>query len=174
MELSTILKTIAPWLATAVSGPLGGIAVNAACEALGISDKTQEGLKAALQGASPADMLALKKADQEFEIQMKTLGFKNVEALETIAASDRASARDMQKVLRSRIPAILSIIVTVGFFGILAGMMTELLKLSESQALLLMLGSLTTAWGAVMNYWLGSTSSSQTKTEIISRSQPIK
>ena len=170
MELSQVLKMICPWIATAVGGPLGGLAVEMATSALGASDKTTEGLKAALSGASQADLLALKKADQDFASNMQALGFKSQADLEGIAAADRSSARDMQKATRSWVPAALSVIVTLGFFGILSGMLAGVLRLNDSEAMLLMLGSLTTGWGAVMAYWLGSTSSSATKTDIISRS----
>lgn len=174
MDFSQLLKTVAPWIGTAISGPLGGIAAEALASALGISDKTTEGLKAALQGATAADMLALKKADQDFQVQMTSLGYKNLADLEAIAANDRASAREMQKITRSWVPSALSILIVAGFFVLLGGMMMGWLTISESQALLLMLGSLTTGFGVVMSYWFGSTSGSSDKTAIIARSQPIK
>lgn len=174
MDFTQILKTVSPWIGTALGGPLGGLAVEAATQALGISDKTTEGLKAALSGASQADMLALKKADQEFQFSMQALGYKQIADLEGIAANDRASARDMQKTVKSWVPAALSIITIGGFMGLLGGMLTGTLKTSDSQALLLMLGSLTTGQGMVMSYWFGSTAGSAAKTEIISKSQPIK
>ncbi|GLR26496.1 hypothetical protein GCM10007875_15860 [Limnobacter litoralis] len=77
----------------------------------------------------------------------------------------------MQKTVRSKIPAVLSVLVTLGFFGLLIGMMTGYLHVSDSQALLLMLGSLSTGWGAVMAYWFGTTHDSGRKTELLA---PIK
>lgn len=174
MDFTQIIKTAAPWIGTALAGPLGGLAVEAATKALGVSEKTTEGLKAALAGASAEDMLALKKADLEFQAHMQELGFKQIADLESIAANDRASARDMQKSLRSWVPSALSIIITGGFLGLLGGMMMGWLKSTDSQALLLMLGSLTTGQGMVMSYWFGSTSNSAMKTDIIAKSQPIK
>ncbi len=174
MEFTSILKTVAPWIATAATGPLGGLAIEAATKALGASEKTAEGLKNALAGASAEDMLALKKADQDFKAKMVELGYKNVADLEAIAAGDRKSARDMQVSTRSNIPAILSVLVTVGFFSLLGGMLTGWLKVSDSQALLLMLGSLTTGWGVVMAYWFGSTSGSTVKSELLAKAGPPK
>ena len=174
-EIKNILKTVAPWLASAVTGPLGGFAAEAVVKALGGSDNTAEGLKKALQGASPEALLALKQADYEFQVKMTELGFKKVTDLENIAASDRASARDLQKVVRSNIPAILSVIVTSGFFSLLYGMMTGYFVVNDnSQALMLMLGSLGTAWGMVMSYWFGTTNGSAVKTDIIARSPAIE
>lgn len=70
---------------------------------------------------------------------------------------------------RSKIPAVLSIMMTVGYFSILIGMMTGGLVLADSQALLLMLGSLSTGFGGVLAYWFGSNSSSQNKNEMLAR-----
>jgi len=173
MDFTAIIKTIAPWIGTALGGPLGGMAVEAAANALGLSDKTVDAVKTAISGATPEQMLALKKADQEFSIQMQALGFKQVTDLESIAAGDRKDARAMQVAKPSPVPAVLSSLVTAGYFGILVGIMRGWLRIDDSQALLLMLGSLTTAWGAVMAFWFGTTRDSARKTEIIAKSGPV-
>jgi hypothetical protein len=167
MDWMNVVKTVAPWIGTALAGPLGGLAVEAAATALGVSEKTTDALKQALSGATPEQMLSLKKADQDFSVQMQQLGYKTLTDLEAIAAGDRKDARDMQKTTRSRVPAVLSIIVTVGYFGILVGMMTGMLKVQDSQALLLMLGSLSTGWGVVMAFWFGTTNDSGRKTDLL-------
>lgn len=176
MSFGDVIKTVAPWLAAAATGPAGlaGMAVKKLAEVVGATDETVEAVTQAISGATPDQLLALKKADQEFSLQMQALGFKQITDLESIAAGDRKDARDMQKQTRSPVPAILSISVTVGYFGILAGMMTNLLKVSDSQALLLMLGSLSTAWGMVMAFWFGTTRASEVKTELLAKAQPVK
>jgi len=167
MNWTDIIKTVAPWIGTALMGPLGGLAVEAAASALGVSEKTTDAVKQALGGATPEQMLALKQADQQFSLQMQALGFKQVADLEAIAADDRKDARAMHAAVRSKVPAILSILVTVGYFGILLGMMLGHLKVSDSSALLLMLGSLSTGWGVVMAFWFGTTNDSGRKTEML-------
>lgn len=174
MDFTSVIKTVAPWIGTALGGPLGGLAVEAATSALGLSDKTSDGLKNALAGVTQADLLALKKADQDFAVTMQTLGYKQVSDLEAIAAGDRKDARDMQKALQSNVPAILSVLVTSGFFSLLLGMMMGWLKVSDSQALILMLGSLSTGWGMVMAFWFGTTHESGKKTDIIAQSPPVE
>ena len=169
-----LLKTIAPWIGTALGGPLGGMAIEAAASALGLSDKTESALKTALSGATPEQMLALKKADQDFSAKMQELGFKQITDLESIAANDRASARSMQVSKPSFVPAVLSFMVTVGYFTILGLMLSQLVKATESPALLIMLGSLGTAWGMVMSFWFGTTRESGRKTELIAQSTPIE
>jgi hypothetical protein len=174
MDWMGLIKTVAPWIGTALGGPLGGMAVEAAANALGIGEKTTEAVKNALAGVTPEQMLALKKADQDFALQMQSLGFKQIADLEAIAAADRKDARDMQKATRSPVPAILSTLVTVGYFGILLGMMLDKLSVKDSQALLLMLGSLSTGWGMVMAFWFGTTRASEVKTELLAKSPAIQ
>lgn len=174
MDFTTIIKTVAPWIGTALGGPLGGMAVEAAANALGLSNKTIDSVKQAIAGATPEQMLALKQADQAFSLQMQALGFKQVVDLETLAAGDRADARKMQVTKPSPIPAVLSLLVTAGYFAILIGMMVGWFKVSDSQALLIMLGSLGTAWGSVMAFWFGTTRSSSEKNLLLANSAPAK
>lgn len=169
MDFTKIIATVAPWIGTALGGPLGGLAVEAAANALGLGDKTTDAIKAAIGGATPEQMLALKQADQAFALQMQQLGFAQIADLEALAAGDRKDARALQIAKPSRVPAILSSLVTVGYFGILIGMMRGWLVVADSQALLIMLGSLTTAWGAVMAFWFGTTRDSGRKTELLAQ-----
>lgn len=174
MDFTQILKTVAPWIGTALGGPLGGMAVEAAANALGLGEKTTDAIKSAISGATPEQMLALKQADQAFSLQMQELGFKQISDMEAIAAGDRKDARDMMKITRSWVPAALSGFVTIGYFAILIGLMTGHMQISDSQAMLLMLGSLTTAWGVVMAFWFGTTADSGRKTELLAQSPPVK
>jgi hypothetical protein len=174
MDWQQIIKTVAPWIGTALGGPLGGMAVEAAANALGVSTKTTDAVKQALSGVTPEQMLALKKADQDFSLSMQALGFKQLTDLEAIAAGDRKDARAMQIATRSTLPFILSIVVTVGYFGVLVGMMLGVLHVNDSQALLLMLGSLGTGWGMVMAFNFGTTADSGRKTDLLAKAEPIK
>lgn len=79
--LSGLLKNIAPGLATVVAGPLGGMAVKAIADKLGVSD-TVEAVANAIQADPEA---AMKLA----EIDLKQFQLEN---------EDRASARHMQEV----------------------------------------------------------------------------
>ena len=71
----------------------------------------------------------------------------------------------------SRIGRILAFSVTFGFFGILTGLMLGYAKTSNE--LLVMLGSLGTAWTGVIAFYFGSSSGSQAKDKLIYQSTPI-
>ena len=75
----------------------------------------------------------------------------------------------IESIKRSNIPAWLSLIVTIGYFAILIGMMTGFFVIMDSQALLIMLGSLSTGWGMVMAYWFGTTCGSQNKNDLLAK-----
>jgi hypothetical protein len=171
MDWQAIIKTVAPWAGAALGGPLGGLAIGALADALGLSEKTESALKSALggAGATPEQLLAVKSADQAFALQMQALGFANAEKLAALATDNTAGARAMQATTRSNIPAALAVLITVGFFGILIGMMAGRLSVTDNQALLILLGGLSAAWGAVVNFYYGSSADSHRKTEMLNR-----
>jgi hypothetical protein len=174
MDVNSLIKTVAPWIGTALGGPLGGLAVGAIADALGLDAKTEASVKQALAGVTAEQLLAIKDADQAFALQMQSIGFKQIADMEALASADRKDARNMQTTTRSRIPAVLSVGVTAGYFAILIGLLTGTLHVSDSQALLLMLGSLSTGWGVVMAFWFGTTSDSGRKTELLAQAPGIK
>jgi hypothetical protein len=160
------LSQIAPGIATALGGPLAGLAVTAISKALGIDEKDVQ--NTIESGKLTSDQLAsIKQAEIELQKQANELGLD----FEKLATDDRKSARDMQATTKSIIPAVLAISVTVGFFGILVGLMTD--NVTKSDALLLMLGSLGTAWTAIVSFYFGSSASSQNKDEMLHRSMPV-
>jgi hypothetical protein len=161
------LKQIAPTIATCLGGPLAGLAVTAISKALGVDeDKVQDTIN---QGKLNADQIvAIKQAEIELEKSAQELGLN----FEQLAVQDRASARDLQKETKSIVPPVLSVLVTIGFFGILIGLMTG--RIVTSDALMLMLGSLGTAWTGIIAFYFGSSASSQAKDQMIHNSTPIK
>jgi hypothetical protein len=174
MDWKNLVSTVAPWIGTALGGPLGGAAIGAVADALELSDKTEASIKAALSGATPEQLMAVKTADQAFAMKMQELGYGDIEKLAQLAVENTKDARAMQSSTRSRIPAVLAILITVGFFGILIGMLRGWLTLTDNQALLIMLGSLGASWGAVVNFFFGSTAESGRKTELLAKADPIK
>jgi len=161
------LKTIAPTIATALGGPLAGMAVSAVAKAIGVSpDEVQSVISSGKLTAEQVASIQLAELELKKQAQSMNLDFAK------LMAEDKKSARDMQIATKSWIPALLAVFVTIGFFGILLGLMTEHFKTSD--ALMLMLGSLATAWTGVMAFYFGSSASSQAKTELLAKSEPPK
>lgn len=160
------LSTIAPTLASALGGPLAGLAVEAVSKAIGIDPK--DVTKTIAEGKLTGDQIALiKQAEVEMAARAQELGLDFAK----LAVDDRKSAREMQSTNNSWVPGLMAIVVTIGFFGILIGLMTEHFKTSE--ALMLMLGSLGTAWTGIIAFYFGSSAGSQAKDEMIHNSTPF-
>ena len=159
------LKTIAPTIATALGGPLAGLAIEAVSKAVGIDPKDVQSTIS--EGKLSADqIMLLKQAEIDMAARAQEMGLDFAK----LNVEDRKSAREMQAETRSYIPAILAVTVTVGFFGILIGMMTETFKTSD--ALMLMLGSLGTAWTGIIAFYFGSSAGSQAKDDLLHQSTP--
>ncbi|CAB5220097.1 hypothetical protein UFOVP237_75 [uncultured Caudovirales phage] len=166
-----LIGSVAPTIATALGGPVAGMAVKALSGALfGHEDGTQDDIMTALANPTGDQLAALKKIDVDFKVQMKSLDID----LERIAAGDRASARDMQKETKDWIPRALAIGVTIGFFSIMIYMLIYGLPTSGNEAILLLLGALQTAWGGIIAFYFGSSSGSQKKDSMIYNSKPLE
>lgn len=158
------LKTIAPTIATAMGGPLAGMAVDAIGSALGMKDATKEQVKDLLaSGTLTSDQMAsIKQADATLKVRMKELEID----MEKVHAGDRNSAREMAArtgdVWTPRIMALVVFIVWGAvnyklFNGTINGDMRELVARA--------LGTLDAVLMAVIYYYYGSSSSSAAKTE---------
>jgi hypothetical protein len=164
--LLNLVKTVAPSLATAVGGPLAGMATRAISDALlGKPDGTEDELINAAAKASPDQLLALKKAEQDFAVRMRELEID----LQRIDAADRSSAREREVKTGDWTPKALAGAVTLGFFGVLGYMIAYGLPTQGGEALLVMLGTLGTAWGGIVSYYFGSSAGSKEKSEAMSR-----
>ena len=166
-----LIGSVAPTIATALGGPVAGMAVKALSGAFfGHENASEDEIQAALANPTADQLAALKKVDADFKVQMKALDID----LERIAASDRASARDMQKETKDWIPRALAVSVTIGFFAILLYMLVYGLPTTGNEALLLLLGALQTAWGGIIAFYFGSSSGSQQKDKMIYNSKPLE
>ena len=160
------IEQLAPTIASCLGGPLAGMAVEAISKAIGVdSSAVQDTINS---GKLTAEQIA---SIQQAEIALKAKAQEMNLDFEQLAVQDRKSARDMQVTTKSWIPPLLAIIITLGFFGILAGMMTG--RVTSSEALMIMLGSLGTAWTGIIAFYFGSSASSQAKDQLIHQSTPI-
>ena len=154
-----VLQTVAPTIAKATLGPFGGLAATAISAILGTPPGDEAATSAALLNATPDQLLAFKKADQDFQVQMRTLGISE----EKLVYDDIANARARQIAVKDDTPAILAYCITFGFFGTLGFMLWNGKPAVGGDALLVMLGSLGTAWAGVVSFYFGSSLGSAKK-----------
>jgi hypothetical protein len=150
------------------------MAVEAAANALGLSDKTVDAVKQAIGGATPEQMLALKQADQAFSLQMHALGFKQLSDMEALAAGDRKDARAMQTAKASPVPALLTCFVVGAFTATLVLLLKFDVPATNRDIVVYMIGQLSGGFTSALAFWLGTTRDSGRKTELLAQAPPIK
>ena len=170
-DWKSFVKKVAPFIGTALGGPLGGAAASALAGALGgdPTKTTDQQLAAMVQNVTPEQLLALKTAENDFALKMQALGFQHETDLLQTSAADRASARTRETVVKDWTPRVLAYGVTAGFFGLLYWLMRHEVPASSKDILNVMLGSLGTAWISVVTYYFGSSAGSEAKNDIIAK-----
>ena len=147
--IKNIVGAGAPTIGSAMGGPLGGMAMNKIADVLGVPND-QKSIQQAIQNATPEQMLELKKAEQEFEIQMEELGVKVFE-LET---QDKQYARGMfSKDWTARIIGLFTIGGFLGYIFLVTLQPPE----QNSEALInLVLGYLGGLASAIISFYFGA------------------
>ncbi len=164
MDWKKIVQTVAPGLATALGGPMAGIAARGIATALlGPGDADQADIEQAILQASPEDLRKLKQAEHVFQSQMKELQVD----LERLHADDRTNARERQARTGDLMPGFIAAAALLGFFGILTAMVFAELPTGAQAPLNVMLGALGSLVVAIGNYYFGSSAGSSAKNELI-------
>lgn len=161
-----LIGTVAPTVATAIGGPLGGLVVEIVGSALGMDKPTVKNIQAAFSAGtlSSDQIVALKNAEIALTTRMRELDIQE----EQLVYADIDSARKREIEVKDWVPAFLAILVTSGFFGVLAYLLVSGKPQQGGDVLLVMLGSLGTAWAAIMSYYFGSSTGSAAKTKALS------
>jgi len=173
-DIKPYIAKFAPMLGAALGGPLGGAAGAVLGNVLGVKDAKPEDIKAAfINGTLTGEQLvAIKKADQEFELQCKDMDINSVKDLEALAVQDRDSARKREMVVKDLTPAIGFYMITAGFFGLLMFMLRWGVPVENKEVLFTMVGVLGTAWIGAVQYYYGSTRGSTEKSRMLFNSTP--
>lgn len=164
-RLKKAVAKTAPKIAEQLGGPLAGAAVSAIARALfGKDGADEDALAAALENASVEQLIALKRADNDFRLAIRQAAVDEAR----IDAADRASARDRQARLKDWTPSVLGALIIAGFFTTLAAMVARKLPPGAETEFSIMLGALATMTAAVVNYFFGSSAGSREKTMLLS------
>ena len=166
----SIIGSVAPTLATALGGPFAGMATRAISAAvLGKPDGKEKELEAALEMADPEVFERIKKADQEFEAEMKRLDVN----LEDIAHKDRLSARLREQLVGGKANPILAGIIIAGFLIMVWYVLTKGLNAEMDPGMAALAGTLIGYVSAkadqVVSYYFGSSAGSKEKTNVFEK-----
>jgi hypothetical protein len=166
-----VLGKLAPTAATLLGGPFAGLAVGAVVKALGLPEgSTEEQIQATVNnGLTGEQLLALRLAEIDVQKHLQDNGIE----LEKIASNDRDSARKREIEIKDNTPKVLAYLVTLGFFGTLTALMTGQVNTVGHDVLLVMVGSLGTAWTGIIAYYFGSSAGSKEKTNLLAKAPAI-
>lgn len=171
MDWQSTLKSIAPTVATALLGPLGGVAVSAIGNILGVTDATQDKIaQTILTGQLTPDQISeLKKLELQYQNDEKERGFRYAE----LAFKDRDSARQAnvtggtQKYL-----FWLSIILLTSTLGTEGVVLFHGYPPTVSDMVVgRVLGLMDAVALMVLTYWYGTSDSSNRKTELLNQKE---
>lgn|GEM_PF-1688733 len=167
-----VLGSVAPAVATAMGGPMAGVATKFVAGALlGKPDADTEELQAAILSASPQDLVKLKKINADFELEMKRLDVD----LQAIAVDDRKSARELAKADMK--PQIwLSSVFICGYFALLWTLFSGTVTVSPSirDMANILLGVLTSGIPMILRFWFGGSPQDEAHMDRIYNSTPNK
>ena len=156
--LKNIVGAVASSLGSALAGPMGGMAGDVVAKVLGC-ENNPKAIEKAVQNATPEQMLELKKAEQQFEVQMAELEV-DVFALETKDIQDARS-----KFSKDWTSRIMGLVVVGGFMGYIF-LITLQPPEQNSEALInLVLGYLGGLASAIISFYFGASNSTKDKDE---------
>ena len=161
------LKSIAPTIATAMGGPLAGMALEAVSKAIGVDpSEVQNTINS---GKMTAEQIAsIQTADIALKARAQEMGLD----FEKLAVADRSSARQMQMTTGSFIPPILSIMIVVAWSAVQYFLLTHVIDPTMRELIARVLGTLDGALMLVLSFYFGSSSGSQAKDSLLHKSTP--
>ena len=164
MDWMTTLKQIAPTVASAVLGPLGGVAVAAIGNILGVSEATQEKIADAIKSGqlTPEQLGEIKKLELQYQENEKERGFKYAE----LEFKDRDSARKREVETKDGTNKTLAFLVIGAFLAMVAATLLGYAKV-ESVLAGTLVGYLSAKAEQVLSYYFGSSSGSKQKTDLL-------
>jgi hypothetical protein len=164
-DWKSVLGTVAPTLATALGGPLAGVAVKALSEKLlGKDTGTEDEVAAAIVGANPETLMKLKQAEFDFRKAMEELDIER----DKLAFGDRASAREREvKTGDNWTPRLLAFVILLGWISLQWFLLHEIVPEQNKDLIMRGMGILDIAVGLVLGYYFGSSAGSKQKNELL-------
>ena len=175
MSLKNFLKDIAPTLATAVGGSIGGPIGAAALRhlslnLLGNETASQKEIENFLLTSNPDQLARIKEIDNDFKHKMESLGVD----IRKIDAEDRKDARLLARASGVGPHIALTLIFIGGFFGLLfiifAGVVT--LDPSVRDSANILLGIIAAGVPTILKFWFGGSQHDEKNLDRIHNSIP--
>jgi hypothetical protein len=166
-DWKALVRTVAPAVASVFGTPAAGLGVRVLTDVLlGPGEPADESkVAASLAQATPEQLLALKKADQDFATRLKELDLR----LEEIDADDRRDARARAAAMQDRSPVWIGAMILLVWGAVNIGLIFVAPPKADPAIVGRILGMIDAATLAFL-YWLyGSSKGSRVKDDTISR-----
>lgn len=172
------LKSIAPTIATALGGPLGGLAVEAVGKALGMSEATKEKVTEVLSSGnvSMEQMAAIKQAESELALKFKELGIKEQQMYVDDTKDARKTHGGDPKVFKLGLMVLLTFAAGVGsIMWLMYKILVEGMKTDPSTVAVVftmigtVIGYLAANAQQVISYYFGSSAGSKEKSDAMAK-----
>lgn len=169
--MNDFLMSIAPTVATALLGPLGGIAIAGLGKVLGLDNATTKDITKAIQDGkiTPDQLAEIQKMELQFKADEAERGFKYAE----LQFKDVQGAREMQIANNSATPTILSYGVLIGGGAMLWSVLFGYAK-ADSVLAGTLIGYAVSEMKQVLQYWFGSSQGSKDKDILLANTTPVK
>ena len=170
---STLISKGLPLLGAIVGGPAGGtLAVGVSSllsSALNIGDGDLTPDKMMEVIADPQAVMALRELESNNSVELQKLLLTQEQAYLQDRASARSREIEIAKVTGKRDVNLylLAWLMVLGFFALCGVLMVRPVPTSQNQILFMLFGTLATAFGAVIQYFFGSSKSSNDKTKLM-------
>ena len=170
-DWKAVVASVAPTIATALGGPLAGVAVSALSKnLLGKDNASEAEIAAVIQNGGPEVLVKLRELDQHFAVKMKELDID----LEKLHQLDRASARDREVKTGDRwTPRVLAGVIVFGFlmtvYMVLSGYVEGLKDPVAAGLIGTLIGYVSAKADQVVSYYFGSSAGSKEKNEMLAR-----
>ena len=147
-DLIAMVSKFAPAIGTALGGPLGGLAVSAIAEKLGVADEVEAVTKAIKADPEAAMKLKQLELDKFKAVLADKDSARNREA--TIATSEKAP------LINKLVSPVLALIVVVAWVGIQYTLLNTTVPQEMRELVARVLGTLDGALMVILSYYFGA------------------
>ena len=147
-DLISMVSKFAPAIGTALGGPLGGLAVSAIAEKLGVADEVEAITKAIKADPESAIKLQQLENDKFKAVLADKDSARNREA--TIATSEKAP------LINKLVSPVLALIVVVAWVGIQYTLLNTTVPQEMRELVARVLGTLDGALMVILSYYFGA------------------
>lgn len=171
MDWKDTLIKVAPTVASALIGPLGGAAVMALGSIFGVEEPTQAKIKNILEsGQMTSDQLAeLKQLELKLKAEEAERGFRYAD----LEFRDRDSAREREVKMGDKVNRNLAYLIIASFIGMVVSTLNGWTVVDSALAGTL-IGYMSAKAEQVLSYYFGSTANGARKTELLAKAESIK